>query len=137
MERISMDGHRGRQPHLLSAEVLAILFIVVTPVAIWTYREFRSRRAIDQQRDESALSTCRDRLLQINAGIALYAKTHDGHLPSSLADLLEARIVPDPYSFICPGGADEPARGTDMSGILQQFKTPGHCSFIYLVEQDS
>ena len=73
---------------------------------------------------------CSSNLKCIAAACIVYANTHQGHYPGSMAELLSSSGMTSAV-VICPSSSDAPAAGTQAQQI-SAFSLPGHCSYIYL-----
>ena len=81
------------------------------------------------ERDERV--RCQSRVRQVEQGLLLYANDHGGQFPPRFDPLISEEDISTEV-FICPSSNDERAVGATLQQKLADFKTPGHCSYIYL-----
>jgi prepilin-type processing-associated H-X9-DG protein len=73
---------------------------------------------------------CASNLRQIGLAIEMYANDQVGQLPPDLATVLATEDLTSEV-FICPSSDDERATGRTTEVMLQDFRQPGHCSYVY------
>jgi hypothetical protein len=74
---------------------------------------------------------CQSRVRQVGQGLLLYASDHGGQFPPRFDQLISEEDI-SPEEFICPSTNDQRAVGATLQQKLADFRTPGHCSYIYL-----
>lgn len=87
---------------------------------------------------QALMIACSANLRSIGASLNAYAQANGGVYPPSFDELL---TVPknwspgvraaDPREFICPATNDRAASGSNPATLVQRFRQPGCCSYVY------
>lgn len=87
--------------------------------------------AINPPRSQHPRVKCSSNMRQIGLAIVMYANEHGGAFPENLHEILEKEDITAEV-FVCPSSNDTRAVGPTTRAVLDEFDTPGHCSYIYL-----
>ncbi len=84
-----------------------------------------------QSRAPALVVQCASNMRQIGLAMMMYANEHGGAFPESLHEILEKEDITAEV-FVCPSSNDTRAVGPTTRAVLDEFDSPGHCSYIYL-----
>ena len=74
---------------------------------------------------------CASNMKQIGLAAIMYANDHGGLFPADLETLLTTEDIL-PATMTCPTTADTPASGPTTQAVLEDFRKPGHVSYVYV-----
>jgi prepilin-type processing-associated H-X9-DG protein len=75
---------------------------------------------------------CASNLRQIGQSLQIYSIEHGGVYPPSFDELVVAGDITSEV-FVCPYSSDARAEGPTTQALLQDFRTPGHNSYVYVI----
>jgi prepilin-type processing-associated H-X9-DG protein len=84
----------------------------------------------DRGRETANRVKCASNMRQIGQAILEYTNQHGGKYPDDLATLLLTEDI-SAGAFVCPSDGGEAAQGDTPQQIVENFKQPGHCSYLY------
>lgn len=74
---------------------------------------------------------CASNMKQIGLAAMMYANDHGGAFPDDLESLLTTEDIV-PATMNCPTTSDVPAQGPTKQAMLEEFRKPGHVSYVYV-----
>ena len=74
---------------------------------------------------------CASNMKQIGLAAIMYANDHGGLFPDDVETLLTTEDIV-PATMTCPTTADTPADGPTTQAVLEDFRKPGHVSYVYV-----
>jgi prepilin-type processing-associated H-X9-DG protein len=118
------DPRRDPKPKTRWAELLVAAAICALLVAILV-------PSLGRQRGPANRIRCASNLRQIGLALMIYSNAHGGVYPPTLDEVLADGEITGEV-FVCPHTAHQPATGPTTQAVVQDFRKPGHNSYVYV-----